>query len=78
MDQEAPLSGQFNKDAFSPGSPCPFPSASPSTPTPVASQPVAADNVAATKIEATPQTEDKDETVMEKEASKHGISSTSD
>ncbi|KAG1363619.1 protein TIC 40, chloroplastic [Cocos nucifera] len=71
MGQEAPLNGQFNNAAFSPGSPFPFPSASPSAPTPIASQPVAAENVAATKIEPTPQTQDKDETITNKDASKH-------
>ncbi|XP_073118285.1 uncharacterized protein [Elaeis guineensis] len=72
MGQEAPLNGQFNNAAFSPGSPFPFPSASPSAPTPIASQPVAAENVAATKIEPTPQTQDKDETMINKDTSKHG------
>ncbi|XP_073118284.1 uncharacterized protein [Elaeis guineensis] len=71
MGQEAPLNGQFNNAAFSPGSPFPFPSASPSAPTPIASQPVAAENVAATKIEPTPQTQDKDETMINKDTSKH-------
>ncbi|XP_026664271.2 protein TIC 40, chloroplastic-like [Phoenix dactylifera] len=71
MGQEAPLNGQFNNAAFSPGSPFPFPSASPSAPTPVTSHPVAAENVAATKIEATPQTKDGDKAVVNKEASKH-------
>ena len=80
MGQMNTQNNQFNKAAFSPGTPFPFPppppppspSAPASSPRPAASQAEVTVDVAATRVEATPATDIKDETEQKNEPTKFG------
>ncbi|GMN38995.1 hypothetical protein TIFTF001_008236 [Ficus carica] len=77
MGQMNTQNNQFNKAAFSPGTPFPFPpppppspSAPASSPRPAASQAEVTVDVAATRVEATPATDIRDETEQKNEPTK--------